>query len=316
MPPDASARRPLVVRLRNWVGDVILSVPTLQRLEREGHALHLLGRGWAGDLLAGFGWKVHRVPASHLAHIRLLRRLRAELGAGTAALAFPYAFSSALEMRLGGLPAVGFAGQGRGLLLARPVPRPEGLHTLDEYWALGQAFLGGAPEPAPAAVDWKLAPAHLEEADRLIRAHGLGAGFIVACPFASGAIGGQDKHWPRFPELVAALARETGRCVVLCPGPGDEAVVARRDYPAALTLEGVGMGAYGALLARASLMVANDTGPGHLAAAVRAPLVSVLGPTDPAHWGARGPTAHLIRGWPEWPSAQAVLAKSLSLLRT
>lgn len=307
--------RPLVIRLRNWIGDVILSVPTLQRLEREGHELHLVGRGWAGDLLAGFGWKVHKVPATRREHIRLLRRLRAELGAGTPAITFPYAFSSALEMRLGGLPAVGFAGQARGLLLARSVARPRGLHTLDEYWALGQAFLGGAGEPAPSAVDWKLAPRHAEDADRLIRAHNLPAGFIVACPFASGAIDGEDKHWPHFPRLVEALARATGRPVVLCPGPGEEVAVARRDYPSALTIEGVGMGAYAGLLARAGLMVSNDTGPGHLAAAVRTPLVSVLGPTDPARWGARGPTVHLLRGWPEWPSADEVLAKALPVLR-
>lgn len=306
--------RPVVVRLRNFIGDVVLSVPTLRRLERSGYDLHLIGRGWAGDLLEGFGWKVHKVPASRLDHIRLIRRLRAELGAATPALTFPYAFSSALEFRLGGLPAVGFGTQHRGWLLRRAVERPAGLHTLDEYWALGQAFLGGAGEDAPAAVEWRLAARHHAEADRLVREHGIPSGFIVACPFASGTVDGENKHWPHFPQLVAALARETGRPVVLCPGPGEEAAVARRDYPSALTLERVGMGAYGALLARAALMVSNDTGPGHLAAAVGTPLVSVFGPTDVARWGVRGPSAHLLTAWPEWPSAETVLAKSRSLL--
>lgn len=307
--------RPLVVRLRNWIGDVILSVPTLQRLEREGYTLHLVGRGWAGDLLEGFGWKVHKVPAGRLDHIRLLRRLHNELGPETSALTFPYAFSSALEFRLAGLPAVGFRTQQRGLLLRRAITRPKGLHTLDEYWALGEAFLGGAAQPAPTAVDWKLSPRHLAEADALVSKHQLSAGFVVACPFASGAIDGENKHWPHFARFVAQLARTSGRRVVLCPGPGEETAVARRDYPDALTLEGVGMGAYAALLARSALMVSNDTGPGHLAAAVRAPLISVLGPTDPAQWGVRSPTAQIVRGWPTWPEADVVLAKSLSLLR-
>lgn len=307
--------RPLVVRLRNWIGDVVLSVPTLQRLEREGYELHLVGRGWAGDLLAGFGWKVHKIPPTRPEHIRLIRRLRAELGPGVSALTFSYAFSSALEFRLAGLPAVGFRTQHRSWLLRRAVERPADIHTLDEYWALGQAFLGGAAEPAPAAVDWKLAPRHVEEAERLVRAHDLGAGFIVACPFASGPFKGQSRHWPHFPRFVDALIGATGRPVVLCPGPGEEAVAARRDFPNARTLEGVGMGAYAALLARASLMVSNDTGPGHLAAAVRAPLVSVFGPTDPVHWGVRGPTAHVLHEWPRWPEVDTVLAKSLSLLR-
>lgn len=313
-PPDR-ADRPVVVRLRNWIGDVILSVPTLLRLERSGRRLHLVGRGWAGDLLEGFGWRVHKVPPSRLRHIRLIRDLRRELGPSTEALAFPYAFSSALEFRLAGLPAVGFGGQGRGWLLRRAVDRPLGVHTLDEYWALGQAFLGGPEEPVPAAVDWKLSDRHLAEADRLIREHRLTDGFVVACPFASGPADGASKLWPGFRDLIGRLGRETGRPVVLCPGPGEETVAARRDYPGALVLEGVGMGAYAALLARSGLMISNDTGPGHLAAAVRAPLISVFGPTDPARWGPRGPSVQVARAWPEWPSAEAVMAKSLSLLR-
>ena len=52
------AVRPLIVRLRNWVGDVVLSVPLLQRLDAAGYQLQLLGRAWAQDLLAGPGWPV------------------------------------------------------------------------------------------------------------------------------------------------------------------------------------------------------------------------------------------------------------------
>ena len=308
--------RPLVIRLRNWIGDVILSIPTLQRLEREGYELHLIGRGWAGDLLEGFGWKVHKIPPSRLEHIRLIRRLRSELGPATPSLTFPYAFSSALEFRLGGLPAVGFRTQLRSWLLRRTVERPRGIHTLEEYWALGQYFLGTSTEPAPAAVEWRLSPRHIAEADRLIRTHNLSDGFIVACPFASDTNAGESKHWPLFPAFLEALARESRRPIVLCPGPGGETVLARRDYPQVLTIEGVGMGAYAALLARAGLMVSNDTGPGHLAAAIGTPLVSVFGPTDPAQWGPRGQSVYVLRNWPVWPSVDTVSSKSLSLLRT
>ena len=51
-----SPSRPLIVRLRNWVGDVTLGVPTLQRLADHGYALQLVGKGWARDLLAGQGF--------------------------------------------------------------------------------------------------------------------------------------------------------------------------------------------------------------------------------------------------------------------
>ena len=74
--PAAALQTPLIVRLRNWVGDVVLSVPTLQRLQAAGFELHLVGKGWAGDLLAGFGWQSHKLPARHFERLGQLRHLR------------------------------------------------------------------------------------------------------------------------------------------------------------------------------------------------------------------------------------------------
>ncbi|MFM8768052.1 MAG: glycosyltransferase family 9 protein, partial [Rubrivivax sp.] len=124
--PSAALQKPLVVRLRNWVGDVVLSVPTLQRLQASGFELHLVGKGWAGDLLAGFGWQVHKLPARHferLGQLQQLRRALSSAGRRPVGLAFPYSFSSALEMRLAGLRPTGFAYEGRSLLLHRAVRR-------------------------------------------------------------------------------------------------------------------------------------------------------------------------------------------------
>jgi len=311
-----NAQTPLIVRLRNWVGDVVLSVPTLQRLQASGFELHLIGKGWAADLLKGFGWSVHKLPGGHLDRLRQLRQLRASLSAGErhpAGLVFPYSFSSALEMRLAGLRPTGFAYEGRSLLLRQAVPRPVGLHTLEEYWALGSAFLGQAA-PVPGRIAWQVAQSAQAEAEALQQQHGLQPGFVLACPFAGGTFEGQDKHWPGFADFIARLSAETGRQVVLCPGPGSEVQIARQQHPGALTLEGVGMGTYAALLRRASLVVSNDTGPGHLAAAVQAPLLSVLGPTEPGLWRPWGPTVGIERHWPRWPTVDEVLARAHSIL--
>lgn len=69
--------RPLIIRLRNWVGDVTLSLPTLQRLERAGYSLRLVGPRWAADLLSGHGWPVEvlgRTLGDRVAQLRRLRR--------------------------------------------------------------------------------------------------------------------------------------------------------------------------------------------------------------------------------------------------
>ena len=64
---------------------------------------------------------------------------------------------------------------------------------------------------------------------------------------------------------------------------------------------------YAAIIASARLMVSNDTGPGHMAAAVGTPLVSVLGPTSPEQWRPWGEQIDIVRCWPAWPQAADVL---------
>jgi len=320
----SAAAGPLVVRLRNWVGDVLLGLPMLQRLADAGYDLHLVGKGWARDLLAGHGWPVHGLPATFGERVRLLRRLRDETGATAAAcraaparsrppidaLCLPYSFSSALEFRLAGLRALGHAHEGRRLLLARALPLERGRHELAVYWQVGDALLGRAA-PLPQRLGLALSTAQRAAADELKQAHGIAPGYVVICPFAGGTFEKLDKTWPDFAAFVrdelAALAREQGRQVLICPGPGEEAM-ARRDFAGALCLEGVKLGTYAALLADAALMISNDTGPGHLAAAVDTPLLSVLGPTDPDQWRAWGPSVQWLGGRGTWPTRAEVLA--------
>ena len=79
-------------------------------------------------------------------------------------------------------------------------------------------------------------------------------------------------------------------------------------------LPGVALGAYAALLKQSALMISNDTGPGHMAAAVGAPLLSVLGPSDPALWRAWGPSVRLVKGENGWPTRERVAAATRELL--
>ncbi|MBL8340794.1 MAG: glycosyltransferase family 9 protein [Rubrivivax sp.] len=329
--PSLPAAGPLVVRLRNWVGDVLLGLPMLQRLADAGFELHLVGKGWARDLLAGHGWPVHPLPATLRERVALFRQLRKDASAAASArggrpggmprgridaLCLPYSFSSAVEFRLAGLRALGHAHEGRGFLLGRAIARERGQHELAVYWALGDALLGTAAA-LPERLGLRLAPQHVEAARALRAAHGLARAPIVICPFAGGTFDKLPKTWPEFAEFVREdlqpLARAQQRRIVVCPGPG-EVDEARRHFGDAITLEGVGLGTYAALLAEAALMISNDTGPGHLAAAVDTPLLSVLGPTHPGLWRAWGPSVNLLGGAGVWPGRGAVLAATQELL--
>lgn len=307
------AVRPLIVRLRNWVGDVVLSVPLLQRLDAAGYQLQLLGRAWAQDLLAGQGWPVQTLAPQAGARIAQWRSLRQQALAQDPAfdrrinaLVLPFSLSSAFEMRVAGLRGLGYRHEGRRWLLARSLPHLATRHEMALNWDLGSALLGQAA-PLPDRLHLRLAPRHEAAARQLQAQLGLRPGYVVLCPFAGGTFEKLDKNWPAFPHLAAEALPSFGRDLLICPGPGDEESQARARYPGCHVALGVGLGTYAALLRDAALVIANDTGPGHLAAAVGAPLVSVLGPTDPARWAAVGPAVRIVRKPGGWPTLDDVL---------
>jgi heptosyltransferase-2 len=288
-------------------------------LANAGYSLRLIGKGWARDLLAGHGWPVHTLPKTLSARVAQLRALKREaladdpgFGRRLNAVCFPYSFGSALEMRLAGLKAIGHAYEGRSLLLKRSAARPQGVHELEVYWHLGSALLG-ADAPPPATLGLRPSAQHLAQAEALRQASGVRPGYVVACPFAGGTWSGEDKTWPAFADFMAMDLPDFGRDVLICPGPGEEDL-AREKFASAMLLSGVGLGAYAALLQQAALMISNDTGPGHMAAAVGTPLISVLGPSDPALWRAWGPAVQLLQGAQGWPTRAQVAAATAGVL--
>lgn len=306
--------RPLLVRLRNFVGDTVLSLPALRLLQDRGYRLELLGKGWARSLLEAEGWTVHvRAEGLHdrVAQLRELRRRFAREDPGfdgrSNMLLFPYAFSAALDARLAGLRAEGHASEGRTWLLRRGHPRHEARHTLVEYWELACDFLRIQAEP-PGDIALRIGPAQHEQALALLAAQGVEPGrFVLICPFANGRVEFLERSWPAFPEFVRSL-HAAGRRIVIVPGPA-EVQGARELYPDALRLEGVPLGVYSALLRLAGVVVANDTGPAHMAAGVGARLLSMWGPVDAARWAPWGSTVTLMRRGPgEWSGVDEVLS--------
>ncbi|HOB96162.1 MAG TPA: glycosyltransferase family 9 protein [Aquabacterium sp.] len=311
---SSSPRRPLIVRLCNWIGDVVLSLPALELLQARGWDLHLYGKGWAPTLLSGHGWPVHVRAATLRARVQQLRALAAPLGGGgrVQALAMPNSFSSALELRLAGLQVAGYARDGRGLLLSRRLPPPQGEHALEHFFALATGLTGQAAQP-PASIGLRTAAAAQARAEAVVRSRGWQNGYVCIAPFAAGTVHKQDKRWPGFPALVERLAA-AGHTPVICPGPGAELAEARSRFPQAALVEDLPLDAYGALLRGSRLVMANDTGPGHIAAAVGAPLLSVLGPTKVAQWRAWGPTVQLLTAEGGWPDVDTVAAAALQRL--
>jgi heptosyltransferase-2 len=186
------------------------------------------------------------------------------------------------------------------------VPRQRGVHELQVYWQLGDALLGRAA-PLPERIGLQPTAAQRARAQALRQAHGIDDGFVCICPFAGGTWDQQDKTWPAFADFAAQRLPALGRSVVVCPGPGEEERIARERFAGARLLSGVDLGVYAALLQDAGAMLSNDTGPAHLAAAVDAPVVSVMGPSDPRLWHPWGPRVQVLGGHGVWPDPAAVM---------
>jgi heptosyltransferase-2 len=100
------------------------------------------------------------------------------------------------------------------------------------------------------------------------------------------------KRWPadRFAAVGAHLAERHGLTIVINGAPAEQELAAQvgaviRSASSARVVElpglGVTLGSLKAIVRRAALMVTNDTGPRHIAAAFGVPTVSLFGPTDP-----------------------------------
>ncbi|MFT8242623.1 glycosyltransferase family 9 protein [Roseomonas sp. BN140053] len=120
--------------------------------------------------------------------------------------------------------------------------------------------------------------------------------FALLIPGASP--GRPGKRWPHFPELAAVLPIP----VAVAGGPAEAPLVRaiQAARPDALDLAGrTTLFELGALARRAALVVGNDTGPTHLAAAVGRPTLAIFGAdSDPALAAPRGPRTAILRRVP------------------
>ena len=207
----------------------------------------------------------------------------------TRAFVLPNSWKSALVPWLARIPIrTGYRGESRWGLLTdvRRLARRAPPRLVDRFNALAEA--GDAPPasmPSPPPV---LVPDAANRA-AAVRELGLGGGAPVAvlCP---GAEYGPAKRWPA--EHFASLATRfiaDGMRVWLVGSPNDrpaaDAVVAASDQPAALAnLAGAtDLGTAIDLLSLATVVVSNDSGLMHAAAAVGVPLVALFGSSSPAY---------------------------------
>jgi heptosyltransferase II len=296
----------------SWVGDAILSEPLIARLRAmyADPVIDVLAPPWCGPVYARMRG-VRNIVANPIGHGRLDLRGRAALARSfrvrapqdryTRAFVLPNSWKSALVPWLAAIPIrTGYRGESRWGLLTdvRRLARRAPPRLVDRFNALAE--LRDAPPPAKPAPPPMLVP-DADNRAAAMQALGLGtdAPIAVLCP---GAEYGPAKRWPA--EHFAALATRfiaDGMRVLLVGSPNDraaaDAVVAAAGGHAALSnLAGTtDLGTAIDLLSLATVVVSNDSGLMHAAAAVGVPLVALFGSSSPAYTPPLSPQAKIAK---------------------
>jgi len=287
----------------NWIGDALLAQPLLARLRQKhpGVLIDALAPPWTAPVLRRMPeiGEVIDAPFAHGelklgARWKLARALHAR--AYDQAIVLPNTLKSALIPFLAGIPVrTGYPGELRYGLLNR-------VHRLDgqalPLMAERYAKLAEAPDEPPARPlpDGKLRvdPANLAAA--LARLGLSRAKPVVA--FCPGAEYGPAKRWPAryFAELAIKLGAQ-GRAIWLFGSDKDSEIgeeIARAS--AAVNLCGrTDLATAIDLLSLADVVVSNDSGLMHVAAAVGRPVVALYGSSSPEHTPPLSRTARVVR---------------------
>jgi heptosyltransferase-2 len=308
----------VVVRGVNWVGDAVMTVPALRALRRVlPHAqITLATRSWAEGLFADADFLDdlliydRRPPAlkSVARQTREWRRRRFDL-----ALLFQNAFEAALIASVARVPVrIGYATDRRGPLLTHPLPLPgwhnehhEVFYYLNLVAELEHLCYGiKSTEERPPDIALSVSEKGKGAAREFLSTEGvnLERPLVALCP---GSTNSRAKRWPaeRYAALADRFVAEMGASVLLIGSP-DELEVSReveakmQHRPVVLTgrtslTEAIN------ILSLVDLLVTNDTGPAHIAAALHRPVLVIFGPTDPRTTRPFSPLAEIIRRPPE-----------------
>lgn len=303
-----TAQRILVVQ-PSWVGDAVMATPTLRALRTAFPSAHIsyLLRRYVKPLYAGMPWadqlityRTGKGPSkTGKGLFGIARRLRA--GNYDLAVLLPNSFKTALLCKMAMIPrVVGYERDGRGFLLTdkllpvkekgKFVPMP----LVKTY--LGLAHYVGATE-RDLRMELFVTENEARDAREVLARCGLapdlerpaanaGGGPLVL--LNPGAQYGAAKCWrpEYFAELGDRLIDELRATVLISAAPKERPIVdAIKQYmrrtPVDLSQHGMTLGSLKEIVRRCDLMITNDTGPRHIAAALNVPVITLFGPTHP-----------------------------------
>ncbi len=289
----------LLIKLR-YLGDVVLCTPLLPLVRKRfpGATITFLVNPGAAEVLEGNPYldAVWELPRqSWWQQLKFIQQIRAR------------DFDVVIDLTDGDRPAflawvtgapvrLGYNREKRwrGKLYTQVLPSEYGtMHMVDYH---GQALVGlgihesvGEPEVFVRSED-----SHPDK-DRMSQVSSNGQPIVLLHPTARY----ENKTWPleRFSQIADWLSEQGIRVALIGSAQdiliGQEILNLTTHKPENL-MGKTSLSQLAALMKQSQLLIGNDGGPMHLAAAVGCPVVGLFGPTDPAVWGPRGSKVKVI----------------------
>lgn len=303
-----------MIRATNWIGDAVMSLPAIEALEARFPTAEivLVAKPWVSDVYS------HSDPARRIivydsrgehqgmaGFSKLIGQLQSERF--DAAVLFQNAFHAAWMAWRAGIPVrIGYARDSRGFLLTDPIePPPAASYGHQTFYYLHLLFRAGLiarPEPPRPLTDpWLSVGAGKKNwVTGFLESSGLHGPRFLAGLFP-GAAFGPAKRW--FPDRFAALADRLVAALsadVLIFGsqterPLAEDIARQMSHTPILVAGEITLGQSMTLMEQCGLIVTNDSGSMHVAAALGLPVVAIFGSTDARATGPLGPNARVIQ---------------------
>ncbi|HLR82875.1 MAG TPA: glycosyltransferase family 9 protein [Paenalcaligenes sp.] len=317
MPTASSSSRTLLyVRLPNWLGDVCMCLPIIDALlESPQYELVICARPWAQQLLRHYPirhWvllKGHtRQDAKEIKKHRQYYDDRKAKG-----LIIPDSFSSAFIFWWGSIPSAGVRDEGRSFFLRWPFDKPDSsLHTVQYWYELARLAMQRWQTPIQPLHSEQLELRLPQSTQSLLPVEYQSGKTVLIAPTATGKHLGNVKIWPHFEALTYAL-KKRGIHVLMCPPP-NEIEQAIANAPSAYRLEPLPIDQFAQLCQQVDLVVCNDSGVSHVAAAAQAKQITLFGVTSAARTGPWSKHALCLGELNRWPSLTQVLTACLAIL--
>ncbi len=306
----------LLVRGTNWIGDAVMSIPALREIRRIFPRAHicLLVRPWVSDVYSAVdfvdevtdydkrgahrGWRGLGHLVSHL------RQGRFDM-----AILLQNALEAAFIAWMARIPIrIGYARDGRSPLLThacRIDPEVRQVHQI--YYYLNMlAAVGLLPPALWRNTDYRPSIAvGVRETDRAearekLRGEGILPGQLVV-GLNPGAYYGSAKRWlsERYAAVADKLAAAFHARIVIFGSANErilaDEVAARMTQPPIILAGQTSLGQFMGLLCQCSLLITNDSGPMHLAAALDVPQLAIFGSTSEVATGPVNCRAEVIK---------------------